>query len=401
MLKGKRIVLGITGGIAAYKVSFLIRELKKIGAEVKCILTPASSDFISPLTISTLSQNPVYQNFWNKESGEWTNHVELGMWGDLMVIAPLTANTLAKMANGHCDNLMCATYLSAKCPVMVAPAMDLDMYSHPTTSRNLKLLESYGVKVIPAEEGFLASGLTGKGRMAEPETILEHIESFFKNKETMAGQKVLITAGPTYEAIDPVRFIGNHSSGKMGFALAEKCLERGAEVVLVSGPTQCELSHQNLLRIDVRSAEEMLTAVQTHFSSCTGGIFSAAVADYRPKNVASQKIKKLEGDNDMVVEMTKNPDILMTIGKHKKENQWLVGFALETNNALENGAKKLKNKNLDLIVINTLEDEGAGFGHDTNRVTLLDSNNKNSKFELQSKKDVADNILDYLLKIIK
>lgn len=399
MLKGKRIIVGITGGIAAYKTSFLIRELKKKGAEVKCILTPASSDFISPLTISTLSQNPVYQNFWNKESGEWENHVELGMWGDLMVIAPLTANTLAKLANGFCDNLLCATYLSAKCPVMVAPAMDLDMYSHPTTDRNLKTIETHGVKVIPAESGFLASGLSGKGRMAEPDTILSHIESFFKNKETMAGQKVLITAGPTYESIDPVRFIGNHSSGKMGFALAEKCLERGAEVVLITGPTICELTHQNLERIDVFSAREMLAATQQHFPNCTGGIFSAAVADYRPKNIASQKIKK--SDEDMTVEMIKNPDILKTIGESKKKEHWLVGFALETSNAIENGTKKLKAKNLDLIVINTLEDKGAGFGHDTNKVTLLDKNNKTLKFELQSKKDVADNILDYLLKIIK
>ena len=399
MLKGKRIIVGITGGIAAYKTSFLIRELKKKGAEVKCILTPASSDFISPLTISTLSQNPVYQNFWNKESGEWENHVELGMWGDLMVIAPLTANTLAKLANGFCDNLLCATYLSAKCPVMVAPAMDLDMYSHPTTDRNLKTIEAHGVKVIPAESGFLASGLSGKGRMAEPDTILSHIESFFKNKETMAGQKVLITAGPTYESIDPVRFIGNHSSGKMGFALAEKCLERGAEVVLITGPTICELTHQNLERIDVFSAREMLAATQQHFPNCTGGIFSAAVADYRPKNIASQKIKK--SDEDMTVEMIKNPDIIKTIGESKKKEHWLVGFALETSNAIENGTKKLKAKNLDLIVINTLEDKGAGFGHDTNKVTLLDKNNKTLKFELQLKKDVADNILDYLLKIIQ
>lgn len=399
MLKGKRIVIGITGGIAAYKIAFLIRILKSKGAEVKCILTPASSDFITPLTVSTLSQNPAYINFWNKENGAWTNHVELGAWGDLMLIAPLTANTLAKIANGFCDNLLTATYLSAKCPVMVAPAMDLDMYDHFTTHENLKAIEKHGIKVIPAEDGFLASGLIGKGRMAEPETIAEEIERFFVNKLSMKGQRVLITAGPTYEAIDPVRFIGNHSSGKMGFALAENCLERGAEVVLITGPTQCELNHQNLTRIDIRTAEEMLAAAQKHFPDCSGGIFAAAVSDYRPKEIADQKIKK--SDDEMHIEMVKNPDVLQTIGKTKADHQWLVGFALETNDAIKHGAGKLKKKNLDLIVINTLEDEGAGFGHDTNKITLLDFNNKTTKFELSSKKVVANNILDYLLTLKK
>lgn len=399
MLKGKRIVIGVTGGIAAYKISFLIRLLKQLGAEVKCILTPASSDFITPLTVSTLSQNPAYIEFWNEENGEWTNHVELGAWGDLMVIAPLTANSLAKLANGFCDNLLGATYLSAKCPVMIAPAMDLDMYAHATTAENLKKIEDHGVKIIPAEDGFLASGLIGKGRMAEPETILEEIKSFFEISDSMKGQKVLITAGPTYEAIDPVRFIGNHSTGKMGFALAEKCLARGAEVVLVTGPTQQTLQHKNLTRINIKSAREMLAAAQTHFPSCNGGIFSAAVADYRPKEVADKKIKK--NDEEMTISLVKNPDVLHTIGETKNENQWLVGFALETNDALENAAKKLKKKHLDLIVVNTLEDIGAGFGHDTNKITLLDVNNKTTKFELKSKKEVANNILDYLLNLKK
>lgn len=399
MLKGKRIVIGISGGIAAYKIAFLIRILKQKGAEVKCILTSASSDFITPLTVSTLSQNPAHINFWNNENGEWTNHVELGAWGDLMLLAPLTANTLAKIANGYCDNLLTATYLSAKCPVIVAPAMDLDMYAHDTTTENLSKIQQHGVKIIPAEEGFLASGLIGQGRMAEPETIVEEIESFFRNSKSMEGQKVLVTAGPTYEQIDPVRFIGNHSTGKMGFAIVEILLERGAEVVLITGPTQCEIQHKNLIRIDIQTAEQMLSAAIKYFPDCTGGIFSAAVSDYRPKTTADQKIKK--SSDVMTIEMIKNPDVLKTIGESKTKEQFLVGFALETNNAIEYGAEKLKKKNLDLIVINSLEDEGAGFGHDTNKITLLDFNNKTTKFELSSKKVVANNILDYLMKLKK
>ncbi|WP_107037680.1 bifunctional phosphopantothenoylcysteine decarboxylase/phosphopantothenate--cysteine ligase CoaBC [Brumimicrobium mesophilum] len=399
MLKGKRIVIGISGGIAAYKIAFLIRILKQKGAEVKCILTSASSDFITPLTVSTLSQNPAYIDFWNKDNGEWTNHVEMGAWGDVILLAPLTANTLAKIANGYCDNLLTATYLSAKCPVIVAPAMDLDMYSHETTTENLRKLESHGVKVIPAEEGFLASGLIGQGRMAEPETIVEELESFFSISSTMEGHKVLVTAGPTYEAIDPVRFIGNHSTGKMGFAIVESLLERGAKVILIAGPTQCEIHHENLTRIDIKTADEMLAAAQKNFPNCTGGIFAAAVSDYRPKSIAEQKIKK--SSDEMTIEMIKNPDVLKTIGQSKSEDQFLVGFALETNNAVEYGAEKLKKKNLDLIVVNSLEDEGAGFGHDTNKITLLDFNNKTTKFELSSKKVVANNILDYLIKLKK
>ena len=395
MLRGKRIVVGVTGGIAAYKIALLIRILKKNGAEVKCILTPASCDFITPLTVSTLSQNPAYINFWNKENGEWVNHVELAAWGDLMVIAPLTANTLAKLTHGYCDNLLTATYLSSKCPVIVAPAMDLDMYNHVTTTENLNTLAGHGVDIIPVEEGFLASGLTGKGRMAEPETIADKIKYFFEIGQSMKNQKVLITAGPTYESIDPVRFIGNHSSGKMGFALAENCLKRGAEVILVTGPTQCVLKHQNLTQINIASAEELLDAVKANFTDCSGGIFAAAVSDYRPVNKATKKLKKSE--DTMQIELVKNPDVLKTIGETKSDKQWLVGFALETNDALKYGAEKLKKKNLDLIVVNSLEDDGAGFGHDTNKITLLDSNNKTTKFELSSKKEVANNILDYLL----
>ena len=399
MLKGKRIVLGITGGIAAYKVATLIRILKKNEAEVKCILTPASSDFISPLTVATLSGNPAYQVFWNNENGVWTNHVDLGAWGDLMVIAPLTANTLAKMATGLCDNLLMASYLSAKCPVIVAPAMDLDMYAHQTTKDNLKAIKRHGVRVIPAETGFLASGLEGEGRMSEPETIAEHIEEFFVRSKELKGQRILITAGPTYEGIDPVRFIGNHSSGKMGFSIAEEALNRGAEVILVTGPTNCSLEHDNLSRIDIRTADEMLEAVNNNFDECTGGIFSAAVSDYKPATKADQKIKK--ASELMSISLVKNPDILLSAGQNKREDQWLVGFALETQNALEHAKGKLERKNLDLIVVNTLEDQGAGFGHDTNKITLLDKNNNSTKFELTSKKEAASNILTYLSQHIK
>lgn len=399
MLSGKRIVLGITGGIAAYKSLILIRALKKLGADVKCVLTPASSDFITPLSVSTLSQHPANMLFWNQENGEWINHVALGKWGDLMVIAPTTANTLAKLANGYCDNLLCATYLSAKCPVMIAPAMDLDMYAHTTTKRNIERLIEQGNQIIPVGEGFLASGLSGKGRMAEPETIVDIIVEHFSTAQSMEDEKIIITAGPTYEGIDPVRFVGNRSSGKMGFALAETCLQRGAKVVLVSGPTHCQLSHPNLTRIDVQSANEMNEAVHLHFPSCTGGIFAAAVSDYRPKNIASKKIKKQA--ESLTLELTKNPDILKSVGKIKTNTQWLIGFALETNDALKYGEEKLKQKNLDIIIINSLEDKGAGFNVNTNKVTLLDSNNKTTKFELSSKKRIAENILDYLMKLKK
>jgi len=396
MLKGKRIILGVTGGIAAYKIPLLVRELKKREADVQCIMTPASCDFVSPLTLATLSQNPVYIDFWNQKDGSWTNHVELGMWADLMVIAPLTANTLSKMSNGGCDNLLLATYLSAKCPVLVAPAMDLDMYAHPTTTVNLTLLESHGVFIAPAEHGFLASGLEGQGRMTEPAQLMEHISFFFQHSESLKGKKILVTAGPTYERIDPVRFIGNHSSGKMGFALAKSLLNRGAEVILITGPTDCKLQHDRLVRRDILSADELLAEVKTHFPLCDGGIFSAAVSDYRPASQSEVKLKKTA--DELTIQLVKNPDVLEWAGAHKNTNQFLVGFALETNNALEYAKGKLQKKNLDFIVVNSLEDSGAGFGHDTNKITILDSNNNMSAFELSTKDIAAHNIVDYIVK---
>lgn len=395
MLKGKRIILGITGGIAAYKIPLLVRELKKREADVQCIMTPASRDFVSPLTLATLSQNPVCIDFWNQKDGTWTNHVELGMWADLMVIAPLTSNTLSKMTNGGCDNLLLATYLSAKCPVLVAPAMDLDMYAHPATKENLVKLATYGVQIAPAEHGFLASGLEGQGRMTEPAQIIEHISFFFEQSTSMKRKKVLITAGPTYEKIDPVRFIGNHSSGKMGFALAKNLLNRGAEVILLTGPTQCELHHKNLTRIDIFSAEELLREVQIHFPSCDGGIFSAAVSDYRPVVQSDLKLKKTSAK--LSIELVQNPDILDWAGKNKNVHQFLVGFALETNNAIEYGKTKMAKKNLDFIVINSLADSGAGFGYDTNKITILDSDFKLSEFELTTKDIAANNIVAHLV----
>ena len=397
-MQGKRILLGITGGIAAYKIAFLIRILKKRGAEVKCIMTPASSDFISPLVVATLSENPVGIEFWDKKTGVWTNHVDYGLWADVFVVAPLTANTLAKMAAGVCDNLFLATYLSMKCPTIVAPAMDLDMYAHPTTHRNLDQLIRDGVTIIPAESGQLASGLEGEGRMAEPETIVEAIDRFFNKTEAtkaLNGQKVLITAGPTYEAIDPVRFIGNHSSGKMGFALAQACLNQGAEVILISGPTQETLSHPNLTCISIVSAEELFAQVKEFWETCSIGIFSAAVADYRPEVKVDQKIKKSE--EHVQLTLVKNPDVLSWAGSLKNETQLLIGFALETSNLLENATDKLTRKNLDIIVMNTLEDEGAGFGHATNKIALLDAHNNFTKFELKSKIAVAKDIVSYLI----
>lgn len=401
-MQGKRILLGISGGIAAYKIAFLVRILKKKGAEVKCILTPASSDFISPLVLSTLSENPVGIEFWDKSTGQWTNHVEYGIWADLFVIAPLTANTLSKMANGSCDNLLLASYLSMKGKTIVAPAMDLDMYKHPSTKRNLQQIEKDGVSIIPAETGELASGLTGEGRMAEPETIAQHIELFFNTQKSSArllNKTVLITAGPTYEAIDPVRFIGNHSSGKMGFALAEKCLEEGANVILVSGPTQLDLKHPNLELIRIKTAEEMLSKVMEKWKSADIGIFSAAVADYRPKKTAFQKIKK--SDEDLEIELVKNPDILAWSGSEKKNDQLLIGFALETDNLFENAKLKLEKKNLDFIVMNSLEDQGAGFSGDTNKISILDNHNNFTSFELKSKAEVAEDIIEYLINFKK
>ena len=398
MLTGKRILLGVTGGIAAYKIPLLVRALKKLEADVQCIMTPASVDFVSPLTLATLSGNPVCIDFWNHKDGTWTNHVELGMWGDLFLITPLTANTLSKMVHGGCDNLLLATYLSAKCPIMVAPAMDLDMYAHPSTDQNLTKLQGHGVRVIPAEHGFLASGLEGQGRMPEPTTLIDHVTAFFEKSSELKGKSILVTAGPTYEAIDPVRFIGNHSSGKMGFEIAKDLLSRGAHVVLVTGPTHQQLVHPNLKRIDITSAQELFMEVQREFPAVDGGVFSAAVADYRPEAVANEKIKKQA--DEMMIRLVKNPDVLGWAGEHKNPSQFLIGFALETNNAIEYGRQKLVKKNLDRIVVNSLSDSGAGFGHDTNKITILGHDNIQLNFELSSKAQAAANIVDQIVTLI-
>lgn len=392
-LMGKHILVGVTAGIAAYKIAELVRYFKKLEAEVKVVMTPASCDFITPLTLSTLSQNPVAIDLYDGKTGEWTNHVELALWADVMVIAPLTANTLAKMVSGQSDNLLLTTFLSAKCPVIVAPAMDLDMYQHPSTKRNLEQLEKDGVTVIPADYGFLASGLVGQGRMQEPEQIGAFVFDFLISSGELQGRKVLITAGPTYERIDPVRFIGNHSSGKMGFEIAKAFLNKGAEVVLVTGPTKMTLHHPNLHRIDVMTAEEMLAEVQKVWHQCDIGVFSAAVADYRPRDVAEQKIKK--NAEEMQLELVKNPDILKWAGSVKKQ-QYLIGFALETSNAEAYGKSKIESKNLDAIIVNSLEDAGAGFGHDTNKIKIIDKSNKIYSFELKTKQQVALDIVDFI-----
>ena len=397
---GKRILLGISGGIAAYKIAYLIRLLKNLGAEVKCVMTPSASDFISPLVVSTLSENPVAIEFWNKESGLWSNHVELALWSDLYIIAPATANTIAKMANGICDNLLLACYYSSKSKTIVAPAMDLDMYQHPTFKRNLQQLISDNVLVIPATNGSLASGLEGEGRMEEPENILRFIQiNFpFSAKELSSKKKILITAGPSYEAIDPVRFIGNHSSGKMGFALAEICLAKAWEVTLICGPTNLDLAHPNLTIIPVFSAEEMLLAVQENWKNADIGIFSAAVSDYRPEKFESQKIKKTE--KTINLQLLKNPDIISWASENRGAKQFVVGFALETNNALEFALNKLDSKKMDMIVLNSMEDKEAGFKKETNKITILDKNKGKYIFPAKSKREVANDIIDTILKLI-
>ncbi|HUH24996.1 MAG TPA: bifunctional phosphopantothenoylcysteine decarboxylase/phosphopantothenate--cysteine ligase CoaBC [Flavobacterium sp.] len=394
VLSGKKIILGISGGIAAYKTASFVRLLIKAGAQVQVIMTPASCAFITPLTLATLSKRPVYTEF-EKDFGEWTNHVDLALWADVMLMAPATANTLAKMAHGLCDNLLLATYLSAKCPIFFAPAMDLDMFVHPTTQENIQKLKSFGATEIASEYGELASGLVGQGRMAEPETILKSLEDFFSSKAELDGKKVLVTAGPTYEAIDPVRFIGNHSTGKMGFDIALEAASRGAEVYLVTGPTSLKIDHPNIKMCNVSSAQEMYDACHTLFSEMDIVIGAAAVADYRPKEVAQQKIKKNDAEFTIVLE--KNPDILASLGAIKK-HQFLVGFALETQNEIEYAKSKLKKKNLDLIVLNSLNDEGAGFGKPTNKVTFIDKDFNVNPQELKSKKAVAKDIIDQIVK---
>jgi len=396
VLSGKKILLGITAGIAAYKTANLVRLYIKLGAEVKVIMTPASKDFITPLTLSTLSKNPVHSTFYDtKDENElWNNHVELGLWADYMLVAPASANTLSKMANGTCDNLLLATYLSAKCPVYLAPAMDLDMYIHPSTKENLEKLHAFGNVVIPATSGELASGLVGEGRMAEPEDIVSFIENDILLKLPLKGKKILLTAGPTFEAIDPVRFIGNHSSGKMGFAIAKVAANLGAEVYLISGPSHQQITHSLVHRIDVVSAEEMYIAAHQYYTDVDIAILSAAVADYSPKKSATQKIKKKVSALEIKLMPTK--DILASLGKMKK-HQFLVGFALETNNELENAKKKLKRKNLDAIVLNSLQDNGAGFATDTNKITFIDKDLNEKSFDLKSKVEVAKDIINEIL----
>ena len=399
ILSGKKILLGITAGIAAYKTANLVRLFIKSGAEVQVIMTPASKDFITPLTLSTLSKNPVHSTFYEKEEENelWNNHVDLGLWADYMLIAPATANTLSKMTNGICDNLLIATYLSAKCPVYFAPAMDLDMYKHPSTITSLDKLQSFGNKMIPVTSGELASGLVGEGRLAEPQDIVSFMENDIMSSLPLYGKKVLITAGPTYEAIDPVRFIGNHSSGKMGFEIAKAAANLGAKVYLVSGPSNEIVNHDSVHRTDIVSAEQMYTACHQYFPEVSIAILTAAVADYRPKNVAAEKIKKKESALDIKLEPTK--DILASLGVIKKE-QFLVGFALETTNELINALAKLKQKNLDAIVLNSLNDQGAGFSGNTNKVTFIDKEEHNTPFEMKSKSDVAIDIMNEILKKI-
>jgi phosphopantothenoylcysteine decarboxylase/phosphopantothenate--cysteine ligase len=393
-VSGKKILIAVSGGIAAYKIHFLIRDFIKKGAEVQVIMTPDAEHFVTKLSLSTLSKKPVYSDFYG-DNGNWNSHVELALWADVMIIAPCTANTLSKMIHGMCDNLVIATYMSAKCPVFIAPAMDLDMYAHPSTRQNLEQAEDYGHFVIPAENGELASGLIGQGRMAEPDTIFKTVENFFtsgNHSRSLEGKTVLITAGPTYEALDPVRFIGNHSSGKMGFSLAEEASKRGAKVILISGPSSQITDDKNIELHKITSAKEMLNKVFEFYDRVDIGIASAAVADYAPKEVSKEKIKK--NDDSLTIELVKNPDILKTMGE-KKTHQFLVGFALETQNEEENAKGKLEKKNLDMIVLNSLRDEGAGFKNDTNKIKIFTRTEK-KEFDLKSKDKVAADILDFV-----
>jgi len=393
-LKGKHIILGVTGSIAAYKAAILIRLLVKEGAEVKVIMTPLAKEFITPLTLATLSKNPILVDFFNPENGDWNSHVDLGIWADLYLIAPASANTIAKMANGVADNLLLTTYLSAKCPVMVAPAMDLDMYKHPATQRNIETLRSNGNTIIEAATGELASGLSGKGRMEEPEIILTSAVDFLTKGNGFLGVNALITSGPTFEPIDPVRFIGNHSSGKMGSSIAESLANQGARVIFVTGPARVTPNHPNISIVSVGTAEEMYNAALSHFSSVDIAIMAAAVADYTPIAVSGSKIKR-DGD-ELSIKLKPTKDIAASLGELKKKHQLLVGFALETDKEFDNATKKLKSKNLDFIVLNTLNDRGAGFGFDTNKVTIIDKKGKRLSTELKSKAEVANDIVDFI-----
>lgn len=400
MLKGKHIILGITGSIAAYKAAYLIRGLVKRGAEVQVVITPAGKEFITPLTLATLSSHPVISEFFSNRDGTWNSHVDLGLWADAMLIAPATASTIGKMANGIADNMLVTTYLSCKAPVFVAPAMDLDMFAHPTMRRNLERLRSFGNRIIEPAEGELASHLVGKGRMEEPDRIIEVLSDFFETRKDLAGKKVLITAGPTYERLDPVRFIGNYSSGKMGFALAEVCAERGAEVTLVAGPVALGISNPAIRRIDVESAEEMYQAAREAFPDSDAAILCAAVADYRPEQVAERKIKR-EEKGKMTLRLVPNQDIAASLGAMKREGQILVGFALETDDEVSHAESKLRRKNLDFIVLNSLRDPGAGFRCDTNKIAILDNVGTRTSFPLKSKREVASDIVDRLVTCLR
>jgi len=395
ILSGKKILLGISGGIAAYKTAILVRLFIKNGAEVKVVMTPDAKEFITPLTLSTLSKNPVHSSFTSDDQDEtWNNHVELGMWADLILICPATANTLSKMANGNCDNLLIAVYLSAKCPVYFAPAMDLDMYKHQSTKDSISKLLENGNILIPAETGELASGLIGEGRLAEPDSILNFIEADIIKSLPLRGKKILVTAGPTYEAIDPVRYISNHSSGKMGFEIAKKASDLGAEVFLISGPSNQKISTRSINLINVVSSKDMHEEVIKYYSEADIVIMAAAVSDFKPKEFSNKKIKKDNIQPKMELEKTK--DVLLELGRLKK-NQFLVGFALENENEIENSLKKLKNKNLDLIILNSLNDKGAGFGTETNKITIINSKEEKTDFDLKDKSEVAEDILNFIM----
>lgn len=400
MLKGKHIILGITGSIAAYKAAYIIRALVKKGAEVQVVITPAGKEFITPITLSALSSKPVISEFFSNRDGSWNSHVDLGLWADAMLVAPATASTIGKMANGIADNMLITTYLSCKAPVFVAPAMDLDMFAHPSTQQNLDRLRSFGNHIIEPAEGELASHLVGKGRMEEPDKIITVLEEFFASQTVLEKKKIVITAGPTYEKIDPVRFIGNYSSGKMGFALAEACAAQGAEVTLIAGPVSLATVHPNIRRIDVESADEMYEAAMAAYPQADAGILCAAVADYRPEVQADEKIKR-ESKGDITLHLVPNKDIAASLGAIKREGQVLVGFALETNNEATNAESKLKRKNLDFIVLNSLRDAGAGFRCDTNKISIIDNKGESTGYPLKSKQGVATDIVNKLATLLK
>ncbi|MBR5982850.1 MAG: bifunctional phosphopantothenoylcysteine decarboxylase/phosphopantothenate--cysteine ligase CoaBC [Bacteroidales bacterium] len=398
MLNGKHILIGVTGSIAAYKAANIVRLLVTQGAEIKIVMTPLAKQFITPLTLATLAKNPIYVDFFNPENGEWNSHVSLGMWADAYLIAPATANTIGKMANGIADNLLLTSYLSAKCPVFVAPAMDLDMFAHPAVQKNIETLKSYGVQFIDAEDGELASGLVGKGRLAAPESIVACLDKFFDAQQSLAGKKIMVTAGPTYEKIDAVRFIGNYSSGKMGYAIAEECANRGAEVVLVSGPVSLKAKNPSIRLVKVESAHEMYEACNGEFPQCNAAVLSAAVADFTPLNASDTKIKRK--DNNLEICLKPTEDIAASLGKIK-ENRVLVGFALEKENELENAMGKLERKNFDFIVLNSMNDKGAGFNHDTNKITIIKRNKEVKNFDLKPKSMVAKDIVDEIENLLK